>query len=422
MLKNKIILFLSVFMLSYSGVAYCDVITYGADTLPQESTPAWTKQVFNINSSLQEFVSAGILHTSTDGSVMNCSSCHDTFSNLTTPYGLNTDVDYGILSYHITDNNLSNSSGTIIQARIKNAGTASISISDGTYKENLLIRGSSIRLFNTAAHIPEPSYSMDTTDDYHFYALVMKDGAVDVYVDCNPVISATSLISSVDKKITFGTHSHDGSADWDFVKYSYGPSFDINDVINGCTLNQPPVAHAGPDQFKTVGTGVNLDGSASVDPEGAPLAYNWTLQRPDGTDGTVDLSSTTDVNPFFQATQVGTYIASLIVNDGMSNSAPDQSLITSVADPSMNPFACAGGNASVDVGLSAKSGLKRHLPAEKDKALVQKITNDLLTKMDGCTLRGSADKGNSHMKDWITDCADQTEAYKLLQDVIDILR
>ena len=39
--------------------------------------------------------------------------------------------------------------------------------------------------------------------------------------------------------------------------------------------NNPPIADAGPDQSVAEGALVSLNGTASTDPEGAPLTYAW---------------------------------------------------------------------------------------------------------------------------------------------------
>ncbi len=89
--------------------------------------------------------------------------------------------------------------------------------------------------------------------------------------------------------------------------------------------NQPPVAHAGPDQ--TVGCGsptgtlVTLNGSGSSDPDGDALTFSWTGAFPEG-GGTV-----TGVNPAVTL-PLGTHTITLVVNDGQVDSAPDTVTIT----------------------------------------------------------------------------------------------
>ncbi|MFA6451056.1 MAG: PKD domain-containing protein, partial [bacterium] len=90
-------------------------------------------------------------------------------------------------------------------------------------------------------------------------------------------------------------------------------------------VNFVPVANAGPDQFITApGLTVTLDGSASSDTDLDPLTYAWTQ-----TGGApVVLSSATSINPTFTPVSGGTYIFSLIVNDGHINSPSDTVVIT----------------------------------------------------------------------------------------------
>jgi hypothetical protein len=104
------------------------------------------------------------------------------------------------------------------------------------------------------------------------------------------------------------------------------------------TANTPPVAEAGPDQTVPLGTTVQLDGSASSDVEDDPLTFAWTLtSQPGGS--TATLSEATLGNPTFLAEVPGSYVVTLIVNDGMEDSPSDAVLIITVNTP---PVANAG--------------------------------------------------------------------------------
>ena len=91
-------------------------------------------------------------------------------------------------------------------------------------------------------------------------------------------------------------------------------------TITAAALNAAPVANAGTTQTVTAGTLVTLTGAASTDANGDALTYKWTLTtKPSGSAAV--LSSATGVSPTFKADVVGTYVASLIVNDGKVDSA-----------------------------------------------------------------------------------------------------
>ncbi|MCD9457438.1 PKD domain-containing protein [Marinibactrum halimedae] len=121
-------------------------------------------------------------------------------------------------------------------------------------------------------------------------------------------------------------------------------------VLDG---NAPPVANAGTDMSISVDvatSGIALDGSRSIDPDGDPLTYAWTLSgAPVEHDGV--LTNIDRVNPRFAATTAGVYTFQLIVNDGEQNSAPDVVQIT-VADTPVDPrapVANAGSDRSANI-------------------------------------------------------------------------
>jgi hypothetical protein len=99
--------------------------------------------------------------------------------------------------------------------------------------------------------------------------------------------------------------------------------------------NQPPVANAGSNQTVVVGTLVTLNGTASFDPDNgpSPLTFSWTQ-----TSGpAITLAGANTATPSFTPVIAGTYVFSLVVNDGADNSAPASVTITVV--PSTPPVA-----------------------------------------------------------------------------------
>ena len=101
------------------------------------------------------------------------------------------------------------------------------------------------------------------------------------------------------------------------------------------TSQTPPVANAGPDQTVAVGSTAVLNGSGSTSVDGRTLTYTWTLiTRPPGSSAA--LSGANTVNPRFTVDVVGTYVAQLVVNDGLASSPSTVTVRTQIARPTAN--------------------------------------------------------------------------------------
>jgi ribosomal protein L14 len=125
-------------------------------------------------------------------------------------------------------------------------------------------------------------------------------------------------------------------------------------IIVAPAPNQLPYANAGSNQTITApASTVNLDGSASYDPDGSITVYSWTkVSGP----GSVTISNSNTATPSVIGLQPGTYVFELTVTDNKAATAKDQVTITvnpKPAQPNQNPAANAGNDLTITLPLSS---------------------------------------------------------------------
>ncbi len=117
---------------------------------------------------------------------------------------------------------------------------------------------------------------------------------------------------------------------------------EVNVTVNALP-NQLPVADAGVDQTVTEGSSVMLDGSASTDPDGTIISYEWK-------EGSSVLSTAVSFSKSDFSIGVHTIILTVIDDDGAV--ATDDVNVTVNSAPNQLPIADAGVDQSVTEGSS----------------------------------------------------------------------
>jgi hypothetical protein len=109
--------------------------------------------------------------------------------------------------------------------------------------------------------------------------------------------------------------------------------------------NQVPVANAGPDQSVDASvSSVSLDGSASYDPDGSIVKYQWI--QVSGRGG-VTITNTGAVSPSVYGLSTGSYVFQLTVTDNSGATATDQVQVTMTQTQTKTVIANAGVDTSI---------------------------------------------------------------------------
>jgi K319-like protein len=213
------------------------------------------------------------------------------------------------------------------------------------------------------------------------------------------------------------------------VRDIHGALSDADSVTVSFT-NVKPIANGGGNQAGSVGQTIGLNGSRSSDANLDRLTYSWTfVSKPSSS--VAALTNPAGAVTQFTADRAGTYIVSLVVNDGLVDSDPDTVTvtITSRQDQVIQSLRQA---ITVINGLSLTVFKNHNMPnaltnkinaalEDIDQGLYQqalsKLRDDILAKTGGCAIAGTPDKN-----DWITNCGAQAQVSAPINQAITLLQ
>jgi hypothetical protein len=203
------------------------------------------------------------------------------------------------------------------------------------------------------------------------------------------------------------------------------------DSVTISFTNVKPIANAGGNQAGSVGQVIQLNGSGSSDANGDSLSYRWSLvSKPTGSGAA--LTSIAGPTTSFTADRTGSFVVSLVADDGFESSDPDTVTITvtSRQDQLIQTLRQA---ISIINGLNVGYFKNRNMPntlTNKINAALQAIDQnryqdaldslqeDVLGKTNGCmSINQLPDKN-----DWILDCGAQGQVATPILQAITLLR
>lgn len=205
------------------------------------------------------------------------------------------------------------------------------------------------------------------------------------------------------------------------------------DVVEISSHNLAPTAVAGGGQLVYLGEWVTLDGSASFDPEGDLLTYDWEITlAPSGS--TAILLGSDTATPGFVPDLEGIYMVTLSVSDALGPGAPDTIEVVATTAEEFAEIVIVEVDGIVGAFLGSKfvalgnQNVLENFFSQAVKAILKGDIETAIEKLeqafirtDGCVLRGGPDEAGP-TRDWIIGCPEQEDAFPLVSDAIDALR
>jgi parallel beta-helix repeat protein len=211
------------------------------------------------------------------------------------------------------------------------------------------------------------------------------------------------------------------------VEDEFGAQSEV-DTVSVSFENVAPVADPGGNQSSVVGYEVACDGSGSHDANGDPLGFHWDLVSvPEGSLAVI--SSVDTVATTITPDLPGSYILSLVVNDGFEDSLAANVTIEVISSQDAASLALMETQDTINHVVPPEAlknkNLANALTNKLNAALAMmedgryqeaydKLTNDVLAKTDGCAVSGAADRN-----DWIEACTEQAVVYPLVLQAIE---
>jgi len=215
---------------------------------------------------------------------------------------------------------------------------------DGTEAYNTGVFGV---IYGQAIHsrvVPNGGVLDNDNRDVKYFVPELKSGTYGGYVDLTPGTTKPVGLCQVCHTTTTYWRGNGAATDHHVVTNCSS----CHNILTGGHANSAPIAHGGPDQSVITGASVTLNGSASSDADGDPLTYRWALiSRPGGSNA--GLTGSAAAGPAFTPDVPGSYVVSLVVNDGQADSGADTVTIYAVI-PNHAPVANAGTSRSVVTG------------------------------------------------------------------------